>query len=360
MCGLLDNLTRRRLSLRLVRGHSTAASGARARLLLALNREVSGAENSENPVASPLPLSGPTGSGRATRAAGYARAAVETFRPYQWVKNALVFVPLAAAHRLGDGPLLAAAARTFVAFSLCAASVYVLNDLIDAPSDRLHPHKRARPVACGRLPPRLALALVPLLAGAALAVGSPLDIRVDGVLTIYFIEMLWYTLRLRAIVLLDALALAVGYALRVAAGAFAVHVLPSSWLLAFCVFLFFSLALIKRYAELALMRGRDGTAAHARDYLAEDQELILPLGVSTGTLAVLVLALYLSASHGAARYHQSGFIWLVCVLLLYWVSHMWLAAHRGRMTDDPLVFALRDRASQILIVLMGVAAWIAV
>lgn len=308
----------------------------------------------------PRPLSGPVGHGRVSRALGYARAALETVRPHQWVKNTLVFVPLAAAHRLGDGPLLAAAALTFVAFSLCAASVYVFNDMVDAPSDRLHPHKNARPLACGRLPRGIGMTLVPALAAAALAVGSPLDIRVDAILAVYLVEMLAYTLWLRAVVLLDTLALAVGYALRVAAGAFAVHVLPSSWLLAFCVFLFFSLALIKRYAELALMRGRDGPTAHARDYLLEDQELILALGVSTGTLAVLVLALYLSTPHAEVRYHQAGFIWLVCVFLLYWVSHMWLTAHRGRMTDDPLVFALKDRTSQILIVLMGAAAWMAV
>lgn len=314
---------------------------------------------SSDPLLPQRRLGSAAGNGRLRAALGYARAALETVRPYQWVKNALVFVPLAAAHRLGEGKLLAAAAQTFVAFSLCAASVYVLNDLIDAPSDRLHPHKRGRPLAAGRLPRHLGVWLVPLLAGTALLIGSSLDIRVDAILAVYFGGMLWYTLRLRAVVLLDALTLAVGYALRVMAGAFAVHVLLSSWLLAFCIFLFFSLALIKRYAELALMRGRDGRAAHARDYLLEDQELILTLGVSTGTLAVLVLALYLSASHAEAHYHQAGFIWVVCVLLLYWVSHMWLTAHRGHMTDDPLVFALKDHASQILILLMGAAAWMA-
>lgn len=317
-------------------------------------------KSSFDPLSPSRRLCSATGGGRLKVALGCARAALETVRPYQWVKNALVFVPLAAAHRLGDATLLTAAVQAFVAFSLCASSVYVLNDLLDTPSDRLHPHKRDRPLASGRLPRRLGAWLVPLLAGTALLVGSSLDIRVDAILAVYFVEMLWYTLRLRAIVLLDALALAVGYALRVAAGAFAVHVLLSSWLLAFCVFLFFSLALIKRYAELALMRGRDGGAAHARDYLLEDQELILTLGVSTGTLAVLVLALYLSTPHAEARYHQAGFIWVVCVLLLYWVSHMWLTAHRGQMTDDPLVFALKDRTSQILIVLMGAAAWRAV
>lgn len=310
----------------------------------------------------PPPWLAPCGrEGRAGSAWDIAGAALETVRPYQWLKNVLVFVPVVAAHHLGDLQQLGAAACAFLAFTLCACSVYVLNDLIDAPADRLHPHKRARPLASGRLPRGVAVTLIPVLAGAALAAGAWLDIRVDGILVVYFAVMLGYTFKIRGVVLLDALLLALGYSLRVAAGAFAVHVLPSSWLLAFCVFLFFSVALIKRYAELALAaRDRDGAAAHARGYLLEDQELILALGVSTGTLAVLVLALYLSSTHAEALYHQTGFIWAVCVLLLYWVSHMWLAAHRGRMTDDPLVFALKDRVSQVLVVLMGAAAWLAV
>jgi 4-hydroxybenzoate polyprenyltransferase len=302
--------------------------------------------------------SGPAG------ALGHARAALEAVRPHQWLKNILVFVPLLAGHRLAQGRLLADAATTFVAFTLCAAAIYVLNDLIDAPADRLHPHKRARPIASGRLPRSWALAMVPLLVAAALATGAAIDLKVDGVLALYFSMMLGYTLKLRGVVLLDALLLAVGYALRVAAGALAVDVLPSSWLMAFCIFLFFSLALIKRYAELALMRrqGLQPTGAHARGYLPEDQDFILTLGVSTGALAVLVLALYLSASptHAHALYSRAGFIWVVCVLLLYWLSHMWLTAHRGLMTDDPLVFALKDRISRVLVVLMGAAAWLAV
>jgi 4-hydroxybenzoate polyprenyltransferase len=255
---------------------------------------------------------------------------------------------------------LGAAALAFVAFSLCASGVYLLNDLIDAPADRLHPHKRTRPIASGRLPRSLAIALVPLLLGSGLAAGAALDPRVDAVLGVYFVLMLAYSLRLRAVVLLDAFALAFGYALRVAAGAFAVHVLPSAWMLAFCIFLFFSLALVKRYAELALLRLRDGRAAHARAYLLEDQEFIVALGTSCGALSVLVLALYMGSETVTRLYSRAGFIWLTCVLLLYWISHMWLMAHRGRMTDDPLVFAVKDRVSAALIVLMGATAWLAV
>jgi 4-hydroxybenzoate polyprenyltransferase len=298
------------------------------------------------------------GSGRPARA--LAAAAIESLRPYQWLKSALVFVPLAAAHRLGEAALVMRAVHAFVAFSLCASAVYLLNDLRDAPADRLHPHKRDRPIAAGRLPGTLALALAPvLLAGAAAAVW-PLGAAPAAAIALYLVVMIAYTLRLKAVVLLDALVLAGGYALRVLTGALAVHIPPSARLLAFCIFLFFSLALVKRYAELALLRLRFGPAAHARAYLLDDQEFVLALGTACGALSVLVLALYMSSSTVERLYTRSGFIWVTCVLLLYWISHMWLTAHRGRMTDDPLVFAIKSPLSLTLVLLMGVTAWLAV
>jgi 4-hydroxybenzoate polyprenyltransferase len=289
-----------------------------------------------------------------------ALAVLETLRPYQWLKNTLVFLPLAAAHRLSDLILLGAATRAWVAFTLCASSIYVINDLRDADADRLHPHKRNRPIAAGRLRPLLAAGLVPvLLAGAAIAV-MPLGLHAAVALGLYFCLMVAYSCGLKAIVLLDALVLAAGYALRVLEGGFAVHIRPSPRLLAFCIFLFFSLALIKRYAELALLRLRDGHAAHARAYLLEDQECIMALGCSSGILSVLVLALYMSTSNVAQLYSRSELIWLTAILLLYWISHMWLMAHRARMTDDPLLFALKDPVSGILIVSMAATSWLAV
>lgn len=287
-------------------------------------------------------------------------AALASLRPYQWLKSALVFVPLAAAHRLGEPQLLARAAQAFLAFSLCASAVYLLNDLHDAPADRMHPHKSRRPIAAGRLPRSLALALVPVLLAATLAAAWPLGVKAGAALAAYFALMIAYTLRIKAIVLLDALVLAAGYALRVLTGALAVAILPSARLLAFCIFIFFSLALVKRYAELALLRLRDGAAAQARAYLLEDQEFIVALGTSCGALSVLVLALYMSSETVVRLYSRGQFIWLTCVLLLYWISYMWLMAHRGRMSDDPLVFAVKNPVSAVLIALMGATAWLAV
>lgn len=287
-------------------------------------------------------------------------AAFESLRPLQWLKNALVFVPLAAAHRLAEPQLLLRALQAFVAFSLCASAVYLLNDLRDAPADQTHPHKRLRPIASGRLPRSVAVALMAALLAGTVAAAWPLGARTAAALAAYLALMIAYTLRLKAIVLLDALVLAAGYALRVLGGGLAVAIVPSARLLAFCIFLFFSLALVKRYAELALLRLRDGRAAHARAYLLEDQEFIVALGTSCGALSVLVLALYMGSETVTRLYSRAGFIWLTCVLLLYWISHMWLMAHRGRMTDDPLVFAVKDRVSAALIVLMGATAWLAV
>ncbi len=274
-------------------------------------------------------------------------------RPHQWLKNALVLMPLLATHRIYDLELLWQALLVLMAFSLCASSAYLLNDLLDLPSDRHHPRKRLRPFASGRLPVAHGLALAPLLLGAGLALGALRGPLLLGVLALYYALTLAYSLRLKDLAILDLLALAGLYTLRVMAGSVAFDIPPSAWLLALCGFLFFSLAMLKRYAELVAMTAVDGAQAHARAYLLEDRELLAALGGASGYLSVLVLALYIT-SDGAHVFHlRYQLIWLVCGLLLYWISYMWLMAHRGRMHDDPLVFALHDRVSQVVIALMA-------
>lgn len=287
-------------------------------------------------------------------------AAAAGLRPHQWLKNTLVFVPLAAAHLLADRLLLANAALAFVAFSLCASAVYLLNDLHDVAADRAHPHKRFRPIPSGRLPVPVAIGMIPLLLAGAGVAAAVVGHDVFAVLIGYLVLNLAYTFRFKSVILLDAFILAAGYALRVFAGALAVSIVPSARLLAFCIFLFFSLALIKRYAELTLVRSRDGPSAHARAYRLEDLDFILVLGVSCGVMSVLVLALYLGTSVAEHFYSRSQLMWVTCILLLYWISHLWLMAHRGRMSDDPLVFAVKDPVSLGLGVLMGITAWLAI
>jgi 4-hydroxybenzoate polyprenyltransferase/phosphoserine phosphatase len=280
-------------------------------------------------------------------------AALRALRPHQWLKNALVFLPVAAAHQLyATGPL-AQAMLAFVAFSLCASSVYLFNDLLDLPSDRRHPQKKHRALASGQLPMMHAIAMMPLLLLAAGAVALTLPLHFLAVLGFYWVLMLAYSLGLKDLPIMDVLVLAGGYALRVFAGAVAVSIVPSPWLLAFCIFLFLSLALIKRYAELATMRSIDGEKGRARAYLMEDSNLLAAFGSASGYLAVVVLALYMNAEPVLRAHDHYEFIWLLCILLLYWISYMWLAAHRGRIHDDPLLFALKDRMSRILIALMA-------
>jgi len=287
-------------------------------------------------------------------------ALLETLRPHHWLKNVLVFVPLVAAHEIHDPYLLFQAVLVFIAFSLCASSIYVINDLLDLPSDRHHPHKKNRPLASGRVQPMQALVLVPLLILSAAAIGLLLSPLVPAILGLYLVLMLAYSQRLKDIAILDVLTLASGYTLRILAGAAAVAIHPSPWLIAFSGFLFFSLALTKRYAELVTMRAVEGAKAHARAYLLQDRELIAALGVASGHVAVVVLALYINSTMAHNLYTRYELIWLVCGLLLYWISHLWLIAHRGRMHDDPLVFALKDRTSRILLVAMGILVLLAI
>jgi 4-hydroxybenzoate polyprenyltransferase len=204
----------------------------------------------------------------------------------------------------------------------------------------------------------MALAAVPALLAAAITIAVPLGAGSVGIVVSYFVVMTAYSIGLKDHALVDVLILAMGYAARVAMGALAVQIAPSPWLLAFCLLLFFSLALIKRYAELSLLRERDGLNARARAYRLEDQSLLAALGVSTGTLSVLVLALYTSSEKSAHLYTHPVVVSVTCALLLYWISHLWLTAHRGEMPDDPVLFVLRDRVSRVLIALMAVT-WIA-
>ena len=282
-------------------------------------------------------------------------------RPHHWVKNTLTAVPLAAAHQFGDAGALARVGLAFLAFSLAASGLYVVNDLIDLAADQRHPSNARRPVAAGELTPRAAVALA---AGAwlgAAIVAAQLGPRVAGVLAGYVLLMVAYSLWLKRLVLVDALVLAAGYAARVAGGAIAVSIRPSPWLIAFCVCIFFSLALVKRYSELARNRDRDGASAHARSYEAVDLPMVATFGVVSGYLAVLVLALYLTTGQTFSQlYSRPAFIGLTALLLLYWISYVWLLANRGRMPDDPVMFALRDWRSRILVLLMGLCAFLAI
>jgi 4-hydroxybenzoate polyprenyltransferase len=274
-----------------------------------------------------------------------------------WVKNVLLFVPLLVAHRLYDGGLLAHALVAAIAFSLCASSVYLINDLMDLAHDRAHPHKKHRMLASGRLPVGRAVRLIPLLLCAAVALGATQSLGFLSVMGAYFLLMVAYSLRLRDFLVLDVLTLATGYALRVVAGAAATNLAAPAWLVLSCVLFFAGLALLKRYAELVTMRAFQGERARARAYRAVHDRWVAFIGCSSGYLAVLVLALHIG-SEGQLGVRSTP-VWIVFLLLLYWITHIWRMAHLGRISNDPVAFALRDHVSLIVAVLMAIAVLIA-
>jgi 4-hydroxybenzoate polyprenyltransferase len=194
-----------------------------------------------------------------------------------------------------------------------------------------------------------------------LALGSAFGPAFAGVLAVYYLTMVLYSVRAKAIPILDVLILACGYALRVVTGAVATGLAWSPWLSAFCVFLFFSLALIKRYAELASapLIGPAGEA-HVRGYVGDDGVLLVAQGLASGYLSVLVLALYTNSHMVQAPSGKYELFWVICLLLLYWISHMWLMAHRGRIQEDPVAYALKDSTSRILVALAVMVTLLAV
>ncbi|MCY1041425.1 UbiA family prenyltransferase [Corallococcus sp. bb12-1] len=288
------------------------------------------------------------------------RVWVRALRVHQWAKNALVFVPLLAAHKATQGDMAPHAVLAFVAFSLCASSVYVINDLLDLVSDRRHPTKSRRPFASGDLPIRAGVVLAPVLLGlsAVVALGT-LPLSFAALLGVYSVLTLAYSLRLKQVVMLDVLVLAGLYTVRIFGGALAVGVPTSSWLLMFSTFLFLSLALLKRLSEVRRLRQSNEVSAHGRGYLAQDYELLASLGTAAGQVSVLVLALYITSKEVTALYGHPERLWLLCPVMLYWVGRIWVLAHRGLVNEDPLIFALRDRVSYVVGVVAALVLWVA-
>jgi 4-hydroxybenzoate polyprenyltransferase len=275
------------------------------------------------------------------------QALLKAMRPHQWMKNLLVFIPLLAAHRYGDAINVLQALLAFFAFGLTASSVYLLNDMIDVADDRHHARKSQRPFAAGHLSLLHGWLAWPLLLICAFTMSvAALPLPFTLSLGTYFVLTVAYSLRLKQIPIVDVLTLAGLYTLRIISGAAAIGVLPTFWLLSFSMFLFLSLAFIKRYSELKATRQNGQTKAlRGRGYIPHDLELVANFGCSAGYTGVLVLALYIQDSHTASLYATPQAIWLACPLLLFWISRAWLIAHRGQMHDDPIVFAIKDRVS---------------
>ena len=278
---------------------------------------------------------------------------IKMIRVHQWVKNCLIWVPLLAAHRLGSLREIGIGAIAFVAFSFCASSVYILNDLLDLESDRQHVRKRNRPIASGKIAVSHALLIGLVMFLVSVYLAFQISALFALTLGIYFAMTLAYSVRLKRQVIVDVMLLAALYTIRVIAGAVATIVVPSFWLLALSMFLFLSLAVVKRYSEMLVTLSQDKQYAAGRGYSVADMPVLLSLGVSAGIAAIVVLALYINDSTTTKLYPTTILLWPVPPLILYWVSRVWMKAHRGEMHDDPVVFAMRDWQSLVTLVLVG-------
>lgn len=273
----------------------------------------------------------------------------QLLRVRHWVKNVLVFLPVITSHRVTDLQLLELATLAFVAFSLAASGAYVTNDIADAAADRAHPVKRERPVAAGAVTIPAARWLALLLITAAFGValwGLPRLFLVS--LASYVGLSTAYSLHLKRRVFLDVLVLAALYCVRIVGGGIATGVFVSPWLLAFSMFFFLSLALVKRYNELQRQGVAVSGASQGRGYVPADAEVLRGVGPVSGYLAALVLALYVNSEAASALYRSPIVLWLLVPLLIYWITRAWLLAHRGTANEDPVVFATEDAVTYLV------------
>jgi len=291
---------------------------------------------------------------------------LKAIRVYQWVKNILIFVPLLTSHQFTELVSVRSSLIAFVSFSLCASSVYLLNDMLDLDTDRRHTRKRLRPFAAGDLSLQFGIFLMLGLLTASFVLAILLPLKFMLVLGCYYMLTLAYSFKFKKMMLIDVFALASLYTSRVMAGGAASNIPLSSWLVMFSISIFLSLAFLKRYIELdeELRASGASSASHTsstgRGYLTEDTSMLRSFGTSAGYLAVIVLAIYLNSTDIDLLYSHRSALWGIFALLLFWVSWMWMSAFKGKIHDDPIVFALKDRTSLVTIVLVVFCMLIAI
>ncbi|MCK1425798.1 UbiA family prenyltransferase [Bradyrhizobium sp. 87] len=276
------------------------------------------------------------------------RAWLKALRVHQYTKNLLIFVPPLTAHQFTLANTIADVIA-FLAFCSCASAVYIINDLLDLKSDRAHPTKRARPFASGLLQLRTGFLMVPVLLLFSLMLAIAISLEFVDVLVGYFVLTSAYSVYFKRRMLLDVIVLAMLYTTRIVAGGVAAEVPISQWLLIFSIFIFTSLALIKRYVELATRLDCGLPDRSDRDYRIGDLDVVAALVAAAGLNAVTIFALYVASPDVQALYRHPEALWLICPILLYWIARNLMMAHRRLMDDDPVVFVFRDHISAIAI-----------
>jgi 4-hydroxybenzoate polyprenyltransferase len=290
---------------------------------------------------------------------GRLRTWIKALRIHQWAKNLLVFLPAIMAHRVAEPAIVLHLLLAFLSLSLMASSVYLLNDLLDLEDDRQHLKKKYRPLAAGTFSIRTALCLMPIFLISSYTIALLLlPLPFSFSLIIYLLLTSLYSFILKQKIIIDIILLATLYTFRVIVGALAVNILVSSWLLAFSMFFFLSLALMKRYSELLMMH-ESLEQIPGRGYMRSDCETTMASGIASGQLSLLVFALFMNSRHMQELYGKPELLWLVLPVLFYWITRMWMIAHRGEMIEDPIVFTIKDPTSYValgIIILLLLAA----
>lgn len=279
-------------------------------------------------------------------------AMIRLLRPHQWIKNTLLLVPIFTATLARSPAAWIHASLAAASFCLLASAGYIVNDLSDIDKDRLHPSKRHRPLASGAVKRAGALVTMAALLAAGLLIAAAVNRHTFALAVLYLAATICYTRVLKSFVLADVLALAGLYTLRIMAGAAAIGQPCTLWLLSFSMFLFFSLAMIKRYQEIALEMNAEGRK-FGRDYALADMPVVVSLGVSSGLLSVLVMGLYVDSQVAMNRYASPHWLWLVCPVIWYWCARLWFKAVRREVDDDPVIYAVRDKASWICLAVIA-------
>lgn len=279
---------------------------------------------------------------------GHALQLVRGMRPHQWLKNILILVPAATAHRLLEWSVLRPVLLAFFSFSLCASAGYLINDLFDLKADRKHPEKSSRPFASGALPPAAGIAAAALLVLASFDLGRLVSARYCIFVCGYLFLSVLYSVALKTVPVLDVFLLALFYTLRIFLGGEAAGVAVSFWLAAFSIFFFYSLATIKRFAELQASIRRNGESAARRGYKAADLSMLGFWGTASGCASVVVLALYINSSEVTQLYQRPTYLWPVCLAFLFWLNRLWILANRDSLPYDPILFAVKDWPSYVV------------
>lgn len=284
----------------------------------------------------------------------------QAIRPYQWLKNGLIFLPLILSHQLNQSELLLQAFIGFISFSFCASSVYLLNDMLDLNNDRQHRSKYSRPFASGELSLAYGFLGAPALLLAALLVALFLPPDFLIVVLAYWLLTCAYSFLLKKLYLVDVVVLAVLYTLRIVAGSAAISVVTTSYLIAFSMSLFLSLAIVKRYTELSNLQALGKTTSKGRGYSIGDLKTLTVLGIGSSLVAVLVFAFYVNAPDTRGLYSAPSLLWLICPLLFYLLGRIWLLAYQSKLDEDPVLFAISDWQCRIITLLCGLLIWVAI